>query len=174
MSATTTSNEHEVWTGTPSQLRHVGLYTLCGLVALALIVASVVLAKQSSSVWWLPFALIVLPLAVAAARFLRTRFERITLTDQRLILRRGILNRSTDYVELYRIKDSHFTQPIAERVLGLGTIRLRTTQDSAPVVELTGMRSPEPLWNQIRTLVEARRDAKGVREIDMNTETGGG
>jgi hypothetical protein len=35
-----------------------------------------------------------------------------------------------------------------------------------------GMNAPEPLWNQIRTLVEARRDAKGVREIDMNAEPG--
>ena len=174
MNATVTSNEQEVWSGTPSQLRHVSLYTLCALVGLALVVAAIVLAQRSSTLWWLPLVLVLLPLALAGKRYLQTNFERITLTDQRLILRHGILSRSTDYVELYRIKDSHFTQPFAERMLGLGTIRLRTTQDSAPVVELTGMRTPEALWNQIRTLVEARRDAKGVREIDMNTEAGGG
>ena len=113
------------------------------------------------------------PAIVAGKRWLQTRCEQITLTDQRLILRRGILNRTTDYVELYRVKDSHFTQPLAERIFGLGTIRLRTTQDSEPLVVLAGMRAPETLWNQIRNLVEACRAARGVREVDMNTEVGG-
>ena len=167
------STETEVWHGTPSQLRHLGLFTLCVIAAIVLLVAATKL-HGSSTVWWLPLALVVVPVFLAAKRFLQTSCEHITLTDQRLILRRGVFSRTTDYVELYRIKDSHFTQPFLERMIGLGTIRLRTTQDSAPLVELSGMKSPEPLWNQIRALVEARRDAKGVREIDMNSEAGGG
>lgn len=170
---TVTSNENEIWSGTPSQLRHIGRYALCALVALILLISAIKL-HGSSGLWWLPLLLVLVPVGLAGWRFLQTRCEHITLTDQRLIVRRGVFNRTTDYVELYRIKDSHFTQPFAERMLGLGTIRLRTTQDSAPIVELTGMTSPEGLWNQIRTLVEARRDAKGVRELDMNAEPSGG
>ncbi len=172
MNATSAANEREVWGGTPSQLRHLGLYALCALVALVLVVAAF-WVHGAGGPGWLPVALLLLPAGVAGQRWLQTHFERISLTDQRLILRRGILSRSTDYVELYRIKDSHFTQGLVERMLGLGTLRLRTTQDSAPNVVLSGMRDPESLWNQIRALVEARRDAKGVREIDMNTEAGG-
>jgi len=169
--ATAASNEKEIWSGTPSQMTHLGLYVLCALASLLLLIAAVKL-HGSSDLWWLPLLLVLVPVYFAARSFLRTSNERITLTDQRLILRRGVFSRTTEYVELYRIKDSHFTQPFAERLLGLGTIRLRTTQDSAPQVELHGMHSPEQLWNQIRTLVEARRDAKGVREIDMNAEPG--
>jgi len=167
------STENEVWHGTPSQLRHLGLFTLSAIAAIVLLIAAIKL-HESSTVWWLPLALVAVPVFVAVKRYLQTSCEHITLTDQRLILRRGVFSRTTDYVELYRIKDSHFTQPFLERMLGLGTIRLRTTQDSAPVVELTGMTGPEHLWNQIRTLVEARRDAKGVRELDMNAEPAGG
>ncbi|HTD28799.1 MAG TPA: PH domain-containing protein, partial [Xanthomonadaceae bacterium] len=134
-------NEKEIWSGTPSQMTHLGLYALCALATLLLLIASVML-RGSSWPWWLPLVLVVVPVFVAARSYLRTSNDRITLTDQRLILRRGILSRTTDYVELYRIKDSHFTQPFTERLLGLGTIRLRTTQDSAPLVELHGMRSP--------------------------------
>ncbi len=172
MSANAPVDEKEVWSGSPSQLRHLGLYVLCAVATLVLLVASIKL-RGSSVPAWIPLLLVLVPVFFAGKRFLETRCERITLTDQRLILRRGILNRTTDYVELYRIKDSNFTQPFVERMLGLGTIRLRTTQDSAPNVELSGMRAPEALWNQIRGLVEARRDAKGVREIDMNSEAGG-
>ena len=174
MSVIAASNEKEVWSGTPSQLRHLGLYVVCASLVLAALIGAGMLSHNASGLWWLPLLLALAPLVAALHRYLQTHFERISLTDQRLILRRGILSRTTDYVELYRIKDSHFTQPFVERLLGLGTIRLRTTQDSAPLVELSGMRAPEPLWNQIRALVEARRDAKGVREIDMNTEAGGG
>lgn len=172
MNANAPADEKEVWSGTPSQLRHLGLYVLCALAALVLFVVAVKL-RGTSVPAWIPMALLLVPAFIAGKRWLQTAFERITLTDQRLILRRGILSRTTDYVELYRIKDSHFTQPILERMVGLGTIRLRTTQDSAPLVVLSGMRGPEALWNQIRGLVEARRDAKGVRELDMNTEAGG-
>ncbi|HTA64513.1 MAG TPA: PH domain-containing protein [Xanthomonadaceae bacterium] len=172
MNTTASNNETEVWSGTPSQLRHIGLYLLCAIAVLILLVAAVEL-RGSSVPAWVPLALILVPVFVAGKRFVQTSCEHITLTDQRLIMRHGVLSRTTDYVELYRIKDSHFTQPFLERMLGLGTIRLRTTQDSAPVVELTGMRSPEQLWNQIRGLVEARRDAKGVRELDMHAEPGG-
>lgn len=171
MNATTTPDEKEVWRGTPSQWRHLGVYALCAVVALALLVTAIMLHKTVPA--WIPLLLILIPVGVAGQRWLVTACEQITLTDQRLILRRGVLNRVTDYVELYRIKDSHFTQPVTERLLGLGTIRLRTSQDSAPLVNLTGMRDPEALWNHIRTLVEARRVARGVRELDLNSESGG-
>ena len=163
------AQENVVWSGTPSQKSNLGLFALCALVAIVLLASA---TKFSGAAHTLVLALLLLPIGIATWRWLVTAGMQYTLTDQRLILRRGVLSRSTDFVELYRVKDSHFTQSFVERVLGLGTIRLRTTQDSAPVVDLGGMNAPEPLWNQIRTLVETRRDAKGVREIDMNAEPG--
>jgi hypothetical protein len=55
-------------------------------------------------------------------------------------------------------------------MLGVGDITLRTTDASTPLILLPGLAQPEARWEQIRALVEARRDAKGVREIDMNRE----
>jgi len=161
--------ENAVWSGSPSQKSNLGLFTLCTVVAIVLIVSATYLGDPMRL---LVFALVLLPAGIALWRWLVTASLQYTLTDQRMILRRGVFSRSTDYVELYRVKDSHFTQTFIERLLGLGTIRLRTTQDSLPVVDMVGMNAPEPLWNQIRSLVEARRDAKGVREIDMNAEPG--
>ena len=163
------AQETEVWSGTPSQKSNLGLFALCAVVAIVLIGSA---ARFEGSMRLFAFALLLLPIGIAICRWLVTASLQYTLTDQRLILRRGVFSRSTDYVELYRVKDSHFTQTFVERMLGLGTIRLRTTQDSAPVVDLIGMNAPEPLWNKIRSLVETRRDAKGVREIDMNAEPG--
>ena len=161
--------EKAVWSGTPSQKSNLGLFTLCAIVAIVLMASA---TRLDGPMRTLVLAMLVLPIGIAIWRWLMTASLQYTLTDQRLILRRGVFGRSTDYVELYRVKDSHFTQTFIERLLGLGTIRLRTTQDSLPLVDMNGMNAPEPLWNQIRALVEARRDAKGVRELDMNAEPG--
>ena len=164
------TQENNVWSGTPSQRRNLGLYLLCAVVMIALIASAIALHGSARAI---VFVLLLLPSGIAGWRWLGTANMQYTLTDQRLILRRGVFGRSTDYVELYRVKDTHYTQSFFERLLGLGTIRLHTTQDNAPLIQMDGMRDPEALWNRIRDLVEARRIARGVREIDMNSETGG-
>ena len=166
MSAT---QESTVWSGTPSQKGNIGIFMLCALVALAIIGSAVTLGSAASTPL---LALLLLPIAVAGWRWLLTRSTQYTLTDQRLKTRRGVFGRITDDLELYRVKDSHFTQTFLQRLLGIGTITLRTTDVSTPVVALRGMDQPEPLWERICALVETRRDAKGVREIDMNAEHG--
>lgn len=162
-----TTQETTVWSGTPSQMTNLGIYSLCGLVAIVLIASAI---RLDDALRTPLLASLLLPIAVAGWRWLVTRSTQYTLTDQRLMTRRGVFGRVTDDLELYRIKDSHFTQPFLQRLLGIGTITLRTTDASTPVVTLPGMAAPEALWERIRALVEARRDAKGVREIDMNAE----
>jgi uncharacterized membrane protein YdbT with pleckstrin-like domain len=162
-----TTQETTVWSGTPSQKSNLGLYSLCGLVAIVLIASAI---RLDDALRMPLLASLLLPVAVSGWRWLVTRSTLYTLTDQRLMARRGVFGRVTDDLELYRVKDSHFTQPFLQRMLGIGTITLRTTDASTPIVTLPGMADPDTLWQRIRALVETRRDAKGVREIDMNSE----
>ena len=163
------SQENIVWSGTPSQKNNLGIFLLCALVMIAIIGSAIKLAHGGTPSTPL-LALLLLPAAVAGWRWLVTRSTQYTLTDQRLKTRRGVFGRVTDDLELYRVKDSHFTQPFLQRLLGIGTITLRTTDASAPLITLPGMADPEALWERIRALVETRRDAKGVREVDINAE----
>jgi uncharacterized membrane protein YdbT with pleckstrin-like domain len=165
------AQENVLWSGTPSQKINLGIFVLCVVVAVAIIASAIYLAHGGTPSTPM-LALLLLPAGVAIWRWITTRSLVYTLTDQRLKMRRGVFSRVTDDIELYRVKDSHFTQPFLQRMLGIGTITLRTTDDSSPHVVLDGMNDPEPLWERIRALVEARRDAKGVREIDMNAEPG--
>ena len=170
MSAT---QENIVWSGTPSQKSNLGIFLLCALVAIAIIGSAIKLAHGGTpgSPLLTPLvALLLLPIVVGGWRWLVTRSTQYTLTDQRLKTRRGVFNRVTDDTELYRVKDSHFTQPFLQRMFGIGTITLRTTDASTPIITLPGMSDPEALWERIRALVETRRDAKGVREVDINAE----
>jgi uncharacterized membrane protein YdbT with pleckstrin-like domain len=89
------------------------------------------------------------------------------LTTERLKLRRGVLNKHMDEVELYRVRDYQLEQPLFLRLFGLGNIALQTSDRSHPVLRLRAIRNGEQLYEQIRAAVEECRTRKGVRELDV-------
>ena len=103
-------------------------------------------------------------------RALVTRNTRYELTSQRLKTTRGVFNRITDDVELYRVKDTHFQQTVWQRMVGIGDIVLSTSDTTTPIVTLVDIRDAEHVRERIRTLVEQRRDVKRVRELDVGHE----
>ena len=122
--------------------------------------------SQWQNLWWFVACMLLLPIPWAFWRWLQTRNTIYTLTDQRLKFTRGVFTRTTEDLELYRVRDSRFEQDLAERLLGLGQIVLYTTDETSPEIRLTFIRDAEAVREKIRALVEARRDAKRVRYLD--------
>ena len=122
--------------------------------------------SQWQNLWWFVACVLLLPIPWAFWRWLQTRNTIYTLTDQRLKFTRGVFTRTTEDLELYRVRDSRFEQDLAERLLGLGQIVLYTTDETSPEIRLTFIRDAEAVREKIRALVEARRDAKRVRYLD--------
>lgn len=137
--------ETQVWTGRPSQVANLGAFVWCGLLL------------------WL-----VIPIFVAIWRYLLVRTMRYELTTQRFRFSHGVLSRRTDELELYRVKDSEFSQTLFQRLFGLGTIAMATSDESSPlaIIESIPASHAKELREQIRNLVEDLRDRKRVREID--------
>ena len=133
------SDEQVVWTGNPSQWRNF---------------------------WWYLSCLLLLPIPFAIWKGLETRNTIYTLTDQRLKFTRGVLSKTTEDLELYRVRDTKFQQNVWERMLGLGEIVLFTTDETTAVVSLPWIRDAEGVREKMRGLVEARRDIKRVRYLD--------
>ena len=133
------SDEQIQWTGGPSQWQNLG--------------------------WWLA-CLLVLPIPYAFWKWLVTRSTIYTLTDQRLKFTVGVFNKVTQDLELYRVRDTKFQQSVFERMVGLGEIVIFTTDETSPVISLAYIREAETVREQLRGLVEARRDAKRVRYLD--------
>lgn len=133
------SDERIEWAGHPSQWRNLGWFALC---------------------------LLVIPIPVAFWKWLETRNTAYTLSDQRLTFTRGIFTKTTEDLELYRVRDTKFQQSLFERMVGLGKIELYTTDETSPTIELAYIQDAEAVREKIRGLVEARRDAKRVRYLD--------
>lgn len=146
LSATTPPSheaEREVWSGTPSQWQNVG--------------------------WWIA-SILILPLPLAIWNWIVIRNTRYVLTNERLKIARGVFNRTIEDIELYRIKDTRLTQTFLQRMVKLGDVELGTSDASSSTVRLASLPDAEAVRDTLRGLVEARRDAKGVRELDVGRE----
>ena len=122
--------------------------------------------SQWQNIWWWLSCVLVLPIPFALWKAAVTHNTVYTLTDQRLKFTRGVLTRTTEDLELYRVRDTRFEQGFFERLLGLGRIRLFTTDETSPEIVLPYIADAEGVREKIRALVEARRDAKRVRYLD--------
>jgi uncharacterized membrane protein YdbT with pleckstrin-like domain len=90
-----------------------------------------------------------------------------SLTSERLIIKKGVLNITVDEAELYRVKDYKLDKPLILRIFGQSNIILNTSDVSNPVLILEGIDKGEVVIRKIRESVEEQRRIKGVREIDM-------
>jgi len=94
------------------------------------------------------------------------------LTEDRLILRKGIFVKSVDEIELYRVKDVRMDFTLINQWAGIGTISIdssdETTRGGAlvmPHIERAAERREE-----LRRLVDAARQKRRVRELDVASD----
>jgi uncharacterized membrane protein YdbT with pleckstrin-like domain len=73
-------------------------------------------------------------LAWVVVPFARWRTSTYTLTTRRLLARRGVLSRRGHSVPLDRITDIFSERSLGDRLLGCGTLLVRTDADVEPVV----------------------------------------
>ena len=99
---------------------------------------------------------------------LETKCHLFQLTTERLLVTRGILSKTTDTLELYRVRDIQVTQPLWLRLFGLHNVHLITADTSTPCVALDYMRVAAGLPDQLRTQVEANKMRKRVREVAID------
>ena len=141
---TTMGTDERVWSGRPSQVLNLPLYILCFL-----------------------FCWLVVPVFIAIWKWLVLRNEEYELTTERLKMREGVLNKSFDELELYRVHDYKLDKPFWLRIFSLGTITLRTADESNPVVVLKALRESERVFELLRTYVEECRVKKRVLPLDL-------
>jgi uncharacterized membrane protein YdbT with pleckstrin-like domain len=141
--ATHEPDKTTIWSATEGQVVNLGYFALC-----------------------LAFCWLLLPIVAMVVRYLRTALHCYELTGQRLRERTGILNRQTEELELYRVKDMAIEQPLAQRLFGRGRIVLQTSDRSTPLVVLNGIAAPREVAQLLREHVEQCRATRGVREID--------
>ncbi len=136
--------ETPLWTGTPSQW---------------------------VNFWWYVSCIVVVTIPFAIWKFLDTKYSKYSLTTQRLRLESGVLTKTIDEVELYRIKDTQLHQTLLDRMLGIGTIEVLSSDETNSKLLLPKIPNAPAVREQLRQGVERLRLMRGVRELDLAVET---
>lgn len=100
-------------------------------------------------------------------------FTRYRLTKEKILLDEGFFNRKENEVRLYRVMDLSLNRNFGQRLLGIGTITVTSSDKSLPLLELKNIKKSEFVKELISKLVEEERQAKRVtgREIiDQHTD----
>ncbi len=124
--------------------------------------------SQWVNFWWFVSCVLVITIPFAIWKWLVIRCTRYTLTSQRLQLETGVFSKHLEEIELYRIKDSELLRPFIQRLVGLGTVRVLSSDSTMPEMQVRCISKADGVRELIREHVEKVRKARGVRELDVN------
>lgn len=118
----------------------------------------------------LPLLLLLAAVVIVLVKWIQNLAAKYELTEERLIVRRGIIMKSIDEVELYRVKDVRIDFSIVNQMAGIGRISItssdETTRQTGELV-LRDIERAQARREQLRRLVDTARQKRRVREIDM-------
>lgn len=116
--------------------------------------------------------LIGLGFILIALRWLANAATLYEVTEDRIILYRGLINKSIDEIELYRVKDVRLDFSIINQITGIGRLTITTSDETTrggPLV-IRDVAHARERREKLRELVSQARRLRGVREFDMVQE----
>ncbi|MGE0760279.1 MAG: PH domain-containing protein [Pirellulaceae bacterium] len=155
--------EEQLWAGGYSGKAMVGSWILGvivsgGLIALAVLVPPSVLVA---------IGLLVLLWVLLLGTFLYRKFNiRYELTTQRFIHMTGVLSRRTDRLEVIDIDDVTVQQGMVERMFGVGTIKVVSSDRTHPQLVLIGI---DDVKRVADTIDDARRRERRKRGLHIES-----
>ena len=94
-------------------------------------------------------------------------FTRYRLSEDRLFCEKGFFSIHQDEVLLYRVRDLQLTMKLWQRIFGVGTVCVVSSDKSAPHLDLVNVKNPREVKELIHRSVEAAKDARRMRTMEV-------
>ena len=102
-------------------------------------------------------------------------FTRYSLSEDRIFLEKGFLNINADEVLLYRVRDLELNLKLTQRIFGVGTVWVHSSDQSIPHLELKNVKKPREVKEMIHRAVEEAKEKRSMRTMEiMGGANGGG
>ena len=105
---------------------------------------------------------------VCLTRYVMLVTQKWVIDDDTLCRVKGVFARHTDYIELYRIVDYKESQSLLQRLMGIKTVTVFSTDRSDAMVDMRGILVDEDVVGQLRDKVEKCKTDKRIYEITNN------
>ena len=96
-------------------------------------------------------------------------FTRYSLSDDRLFVSEGFLNIKDDEVLLYRVRDIDTRRSLWQRIFGVGTVTVMSSDKTMPTLVLKNIKDPVFVKELIHRQVEEMKIQRRVRFGEIAT-----
>ena len=156
-----TMPEEELWQGGYCAKAMIGAWILSAGIALLLIVLGIVFPHG-----WLWIGIVVAVLLLGIYQYLKLLYRqwniRYTLTTLRFVHETGILRRRTDRIEVIDMDDITVEQKMLERLVGVGTIHVTSSDTSDPELVMLGIENVKQVAGVIDETRRKERHRRGL------------
>lgn len=99
-------------------------------------------------------------------------FTRYRLSGDRLFRETGFFNLKSDEVLLYRVQDLELNMSLIQRIFGVGTVCVHSSDKTSPHLDLKNVRKPREVKELIHQNVEEAKDRRRMRATEVLTDRG--
>lgn len=90
-------------------------------------------------------------------------FTRYAISEDRLFLSVGLLSLKDDEILLYRVRDISMSRSLWQRLFGVGTITVTSSDKSLPTLHMTNIKDPTTVKELLHHQVEETKIRRRVR-----------
>lgn len=94
-------------------------------------------------------------------------FTRYRLSEDRIFVEKGFLNLHVEEVLLYRVRDLELQLKLTQRIFGVGTVSVHSSDKTAPDLYLLNVKHPREVKELIFRQVEQEKDQRRMRTMEM-------
>lgn len=101
-------------------------------------------------------------------------FTRYRLSGDRLFCETGFFNLRSEEVLLYRVRDLSLNMTLGQRIFGVGTVCVQSSDKSMPHLDLKNVKNPREVKELIHQNVESAKDRHRMRATELMGGSDGG
>lgn len=94
-------------------------------------------------------------------------FTKYTLTENVLLIKKGVFKQIEDEIRLYRCVDVTFTQTMWEKMCNTGTVLVESSDNSMKVAELKHVKNAKQIKEALSQAIEVARAKTNVKTSEF-------
>lgn len=99
-------------------------------------------------------------------------FTRYRLSEDRLFCEKGLLNLQQEEVLLYRVRDLELKMTLGQRLFGVGTVCVHSSDKTTEHLDLINVKHPREVKELIHESVEKAKDQRRMRTMEVMGQGG--
>jgi uncharacterized membrane protein YdbT with pleckstrin-like domain len=103
-------------------------------------------------------------------RWFQTAGRHYRITTRRIVVESGVLSKTLEQIDLYRVADYTVERPFGQRLMGTGNLLLKTFDKTTPELDVREIKTDVVgLYERVRAATEADKARRNVRMVDYES-----